>query len=273
MPDILTWNNFSFYARANAIRGINDISIRASTETENGTADGENFVSRTAANPYEISFTALLNQLLGENVKYTATGLTEAARKSEKGYIYMAGAKLFTCQFMATNAEIDNLEIAPNGTWLSCTVKMTMKQCSKYNGAIVPSQTAASSSAGGGGGGGGGSAPAATTKSTSSKSTSSKSSSSGSSSSSSSTGYFTKLATQANAFATQLSANLQSAKTKSLYVQNKATATGPLKAATALIKTVSTVVKNTSSSFNSKSSSAAKIISVSTSKKTGNGGR
>lgn len=267
MADILKWNSFSFYAKASAIQGIRDITIRASTETEDGTANGENFVSRTASNPYEITFTAILNQLLGVNVKATATGLTEAARKSEKGYIYMAGAKLFTCQFMATEAEIDSLEIAPNGTWISCEVRMTMRQCSKYDGSIVPSQAANTS--GGGGGGGGGSAPAATktTKKSTSGSTAKKSTTT---TKPTGTSIFKKVVEAAKNEIASISNFLSNAKTQSKTALNNAakynnnkvdaiTSAAP-KASTA--KTTTTKTSVLSSWVSKAPSSFSKIVSV-----------
>ena len=133
MADILKWSGYTFCVKPTFIQGIRDIAIKSSSETEDSTEGEEKYVKRKNAAPHEINFTALLNAYLGVDVKTTALGLLEAARKSEQGYIYMAGAKLLSCQFMAISAEVTELEIAPNGTWVSCEVRMTMKQCSKYD--------------------------------------------------------------------------------------------------------------------------------------------
>lgn len=141
MADILKWSGYTFCVKPTFIQGIRDITIKSSSETEDSTEGEEKYVKRKNAAPHEINFTALLNRYLGVDVKTTAIGLLEAARKSEKGYIYMAGAKLLPCQFMAISADVGELEIAPNGTWISCEVRMSMKQCSKYDVPPAPPAT------------------------------------------------------------------------------------------------------------------------------------
>lgn len=145
MADIVKWGDISFYVKANAIRGVKDISISASCETEDSTVDGEKFVKRKNGKPYEIAMTAVLDARLGESVQSTALKLTEAARCSSKGYFYTGSAKLLPSQFMMISAKIDKIEHLPNGTWIYCEVALTLKQCTKANGSTKSESSSSSS--------------------------------------------------------------------------------------------------------------------------------
>lgn len=150
--DIIKFDNIAFYVEPNRIRGVRDISISVSSETEENTQDDEKYVKRKNASPYQASMKAILMAALGVPVQSTAIELTEAARNGRTGYLYSAGAKIFPCKFMMTGASIGNLQISSKGVWTYCEVSLTFQQCSKYDGSTSGSSSTPSNYGGGGGG-------------------------------------------------------------------------------------------------------------------------
>ena len=148
----------SFYLKSNEIRGVKDITISSSLDTEDQTADGEKYTKKKNTGSYQITLTAVLNAALGVDVQKVATAMTEAAREGSSGYFYMATKKLFPSSFMATDAKITNLCLTRKGEWSYAEVEFTLKQASKYDGSTGSSGGGggSTSSSGGGGGGGGG---------------------------------------------------------------------------------------------------------------------
>lgn len=164
MAEIASWNGHSFTVSPKLIRGFTGLTIKGSSETEDKTSDGQKYVSRKNSNPSEITLTAELNALTGCDVKNEALKFVDEARSGAKNYFYMGGKKLITCQLMLTEASVSETTIAPNGTWISCKVKLTMKQCAKYDGTGSSSSSSSSSS--------GGSSSSSSSKKTSTKKTS-----------------------------------------------------------------------------------------------------
>lgn len=146
MAEIASWNGHSFTVSPKLIRGFTGLTIKGSSETEDKTSDGQKYVSRKNSNPSEITLTAELNALTGCDVKNEALKFVDEARSGAKNYFYMGGKKLITCQLMLTEASVSETTIAPNGTWISCKVKLTMKQCAKYDGTFSSSSSGSSSS-------------------------------------------------------------------------------------------------------------------------------
>ena len=137
MAEMISWSGrggIAFYATATEIRGFKDFSIKTSVETEDKTQNGEKFVKKKNNGAYEIELTAILNAMLGVDVKALAMKMAEAARCGDSGYFYTAGAKLFPSSFMCVSADIGEIDLLPNGTWKSCKVDWKLKQCSKYGG-------------------------------------------------------------------------------------------------------------------------------------------
>lgn len=160
--ELIKWSGDSqvvFYLKSNEIRGYKDLAISAKLDTENTTVDGQTYTTRKNHGNYEIKLTAVLNASLGVDVYGTAIRFTESARHGSSGYFYIASGgklmKFLTMQFIATDAQIKNVRTNRAGTWVSCEVDFTLKQCSKFDGSTT---SAAAASSGGGGGGGGGSA-------------------------------------------------------------------------------------------------------------------
>lgn len=145
---IVKWDDVEFGLFGNQVYGIEDLSITGSCETEEHKEVTEKYVKSTASAPYEISMTGILDAQLGADVKKTALRLTEAARLSEKGYFYTGDSKLFACRFMMLSAEICDINMNPKGAWLSCKVKMKLKQCDKYSGKDTSSSSSGRGSSG-----------------------------------------------------------------------------------------------------------------------------
>lgn len=149
MAEIASWNGHSFTVSPKLIRGFTGLTIKGSSETEDKTSDGQKYVSRKNSNPSEITLTAELNALTGCDVKNEALKFVDEARSGAKNYFYMGGKKLITCQLMLTEASVSETTIATNGTWISCKVKLTMKQCAKYDGTSSSSSSSSSSGSSG----------------------------------------------------------------------------------------------------------------------------
>lgn len=148
MAEIFKFGSFSFFVKPSGIRGVKDIEITGGCETEDSVVDNEKFAKKKNSDKYQITLTGVIDQRLGENVQAVIVDMTEAARNAEQGYIYTPKGKLFPFPFMLTEAKAGDIDIAPDGTWLHGEVKMTMKQCAKYDGTTV--------TGGGGSGGNGG---------------------------------------------------------------------------------------------------------------------
>ena len=149
--DLISWGDNRFFVTANHVRSYKSLQITTSCATEDEENGGDKYVKKKNNGGYEVKFTAILDKRLGESdVRKVALHLAEVARTGAKNYIYCSGSKLFTPQMMGTGASIKNIVIAPDGTWISCEVDLTLKQCSKGDGS-----TSSSSGSGGGGGGGG----------------------------------------------------------------------------------------------------------------------
>ena len=150
--DLISWGDNRFFATANHVRSYKSLQITTSCATEDEENGGDKYVKKKNNGGYEVKFTAILDKRLGESdVRKVALHLAEVARTGAKNYIYCSGSKLFTPKMMGTGASIKNIVVAPDGTWISCEVDLTLKQCSKGDGS-----TSTSSGGGGGGGGGGG---------------------------------------------------------------------------------------------------------------------
>lgn len=147
MAEIGSWNGHAFTVSPNLIRSFTGLTIRGSSETEDKTGDGQKYVARKNSNPAEVSLTAELSALTGCDVQNEALRFVDEARAGAQNYFYLSGKKLIPCQLMLTEASVSETQIAPGGKWISCKVKLTMKQCAKYDG--TSSGSGGSSSASG----------------------------------------------------------------------------------------------------------------------------
>lgn len=146
MAEIARWNERSFIVSPNLIRSFQDLTIKGSSATEDKTTGKQNYVTRKNGQATEIGMTVMLSALTGSDVKTEALEFVRAARLGETGYFYLNGEKLVTCQLMLTSANVSETKIAPNGTWVSCRIALTFKQCSKYDAEESGSSSKGSSS-------------------------------------------------------------------------------------------------------------------------------
>lgn len=139
MSELVKWSGaggIAFYVNTNGIRGFRDLSISVSAKTDESVSGGESYVTRKNAGAYTITLTAILNAYLGEEVQQTAVQMAESARNGDTGYFYTGETKLFPAKFMMTDAKISDINMNGAGVWTGCSVALTLKQCSKYDGTV-----------------------------------------------------------------------------------------------------------------------------------------
>lgn len=167
MAEIGRWNGHKFEVSSKLIRSFTGLQIKGSSETEDKEDGSQKYVSRKKGKPVEVSFTIHLNARLGCNVRSEALKFVSEARAGKKDYFYVGNKKLVTCQLMLTDATVKEIGLVNKGTWTQADVQVTMKQCSKNDGA----SGGGSGSGGGGGGGGGGGSKKVSVKKTSTTTT------------------------------------------------------------------------------------------------------
>lgn len=153
MGEIAKWAGHSFTTTPKLIRSFSKLTVKGASSTEDKTASNQTYVSRKAGNAIQVTLTAELYAATGANVYKEAMDFVNEARAGAKGYLYIAGSKAFTPQLMLTDASVDEVEIAPNGKWVSCNVKLTLKEAEETNDSGGGSGD--SSGSGGSSGGGG----------------------------------------------------------------------------------------------------------------------
>ena len=155
---LIQWHDVEFYANASRVIGFSDLAISGSIETEDKEGSGTKYVSIKNSKGYEASLKAYFDRRLGvSDVKAEAMKLVDYGARGQTGYLYSRGTKLITNTLMMTSAKANNIIMAPNGTWISCEVQITLKTCDKLDGMEgIASSTTSSSSSGSGGGSGGG---------------------------------------------------------------------------------------------------------------------
>lgn len=154
MPEVGRWNEHIFSVSPNVIRSFSDLSIRGAADTEDKSTGNQKYVSYKNGKAAEISMTALLSALTGNDVREEAMAFVDEARRGCAGYFYLDGKKLVTCPLMLVEASVSETEISSANQWIGCKVKLTFKQSGKYD-----DESGGSGGSGGGSGGkkGGGS--------------------------------------------------------------------------------------------------------------------
>ena len=123
------WHGYRFLVSPTLIRSFTGLQVKTSCELESRSDNEAGIAVRKQANPTELSFTAHFYAYTGCNVRDEAYGLILTAQDGAKDYLYIGGRKIITYQFMCTEATLTEIEMAPNGTWKSANVQLTMKQC------------------------------------------------------------------------------------------------------------------------------------------------
>ena len=134
MAEIGKWNRHTFIVSPTLIRSFNGLTLKGSSETGEKTSGSQRDVTRKSGAPLEVSLTVQLNAATGCDVRNEAKQFIADARSGAKDYFYIGGTKLLACKLMLTEASVTETEIAPGGKWVSCSVKLTMKQASKSSG-------------------------------------------------------------------------------------------------------------------------------------------
>ena len=167
MALLAEWNGHRFEVTPYAIRGFGDLSISGSCKTSDTsktfTINVPNLNKKTgqhtnkfkkfsAGEPIDLSFNAYLHTQLGCDVRNEAMDFINDAERGAKGYLYIDGHKIVTCEMMLTKANVTDVKIASNGWWLSATVQLTMAQASTFDqssdfaAAFIPARLAEYSS-------------------------------------------------------------------------------------------------------------------------------
>ena len=165
--EIGRWNNHIFKVDKKSIRGFKDLQIKGATETEDKVGSNQKFVSRKNSKPTEISLTAILSKQFGCDVQKEAMQFVADAYNGCNDWFYVGKSKLATYKLMLTEANVKDIVITPKGKWLSCSVALTLKQCTQKNGStagVVEKSGSDDHDSGGGGGGGGGGSKKKSTK-------------------------------------------------------------------------------------------------------------
>ena len=134
MPEMARWNNHIFEVSPDVMRSFSSLSITGSATTEEKETGQQKYVSYKNGGATQVSMTAILSVFMGCSVRDEAMAFVDEARRGCYGYLYMDGKKLVACPLMLTNASVSKTDIAPESTWVYAEVKLTFKQCDKYDG-------------------------------------------------------------------------------------------------------------------------------------------
>ena len=148
MPETGKWNGHTFVVSPVLVRGFTDLAIKGSSKTEDKVSDEQGYAARKSAQPREITMTVGLFASLGCDVRSEAMAFVDEACEGAEDYLYVGGKKLVECSLMLTEASVEETDIAPSGTWVKASVKLTFKQATRKDGKK-------SGSSGGSGNGGG----------------------------------------------------------------------------------------------------------------------
>lgn len=135
MAEIAKWNGHAFVVSPTLIRSFIGLTLRGSSTVEEKTSGSECYVARKASAPTEVSFSIPLSTATGCDVFKEANQFVSEARSGAKDYFYIGGKKLTPGKLMLVEASVSEVQIAPGGQWISCTVQVRLQQASKKNGA------------------------------------------------------------------------------------------------------------------------------------------
>lgn len=132
------WSRHAFEVSPSVLRSFGGLQIKSSIQIEDKSVTSydykQNVVRRKTSKATEISITVQLNAHMGCDVRNEAFLFAAEAQACAKDYFYVGDTKLYPCKLALTEATVQNIEIAPNGTWLSAEVLLTLKQYSKLEG-------------------------------------------------------------------------------------------------------------------------------------------
>ncbi len=139
---MLKFNDHVFYVQRNGIKSFKDLKIKATVSTEDVEDAGNKYVKKKTEGTTEVNFVAIFSAMLGNDVKYEALKLIQAAQNAETGYLYLSeGGQVWPFALMITEAEVNESVIGAGGVWSYATVRVTMKQCELNAGGVTPENT------------------------------------------------------------------------------------------------------------------------------------
>ena len=157
--EIGRWNGHKFIVSPTLIRGFTDLTIKGGSDTKDKTKSKYNYVARKNGQPMEITLTVLLSAATGCDVRKEAIALVAEAEAGASDYFYIARKKLVSSKVILTSAQVKNVKIAHNGTFIYAQVSLTLKQTgkggkdvSKASGKSGGSKKRSARGSGGGGG-------------------------------------------------------------------------------------------------------------------------
>lgn len=133
MAEIARWGGHKFEVSSKIIRSFTDLQIKGSCETEQN-EDGDKVERRKGSFPTEISFTIVLNAHAGVDVRNEAMAFVDEAAAGKADYIYVGSYKLVPYRMLLSEATVMEVKIAPNGTWISASVMVILRQSALEGG-------------------------------------------------------------------------------------------------------------------------------------------
>lgn len=146
------FQHLKFEISARSALLFQNLKISSECETEDKTDSSQQYVSAKNGKPVQVTFTAVLNAALGEDVEKDVTYMLDAAQRSMQGYLYIAGKKAFPFKMMMVKAETEDIIFSPSGKWARTNVNVTLKQSTKdwiTGNSAAPAQPAVPSGGGG----------------------------------------------------------------------------------------------------------------------------
>jgi len=133
------WGGHTFLVARGRIFSFKDLTLKGASDTENATKGdkektSQGYIKRKSGSPTEATITIQLNAFAGVDVRKEALAFVAEARDGKSDFFYVGSSKLFAYKLMLISAQVKELEIAPNNTWLRADLSLTFKQSSLDGG-------------------------------------------------------------------------------------------------------------------------------------------
>lgn len=133
------WGGHTFLVARGRIFSFKDLTLKGASDTENATKGdkektSQGYIKRKSGSPTEATITIQLNAFAGVDVRKEALAFVAEARAGKSDFFYVGSSKLFAYKLMLISAQVKELEIAPNNTWLRADLSLTFKQSSLDGG-------------------------------------------------------------------------------------------------------------------------------------------
>ncbi len=142
MAEIANWNGHKFVVKPKLIKSFEELTIKGACETKDKSTNNQKYVERKAGEATQVTFTVMLNALTGcKDVFAEAMKYVEEAWKGATDYLYLGSSKIIDAKLMLVVAEVVEIVTMPGmgNVWISCKVKLTMKQGTGNGNETAPS--------------------------------------------------------------------------------------------------------------------------------------